>query len=106
MANETKIFTGMAETTTGDIQASSFRDDASEDENGDEWTQNRQSAAIKKPKQHRQAACYLQPGQIKGQPNRHRPRKQMVVIDIVGEPNRVEDLGHPGVDEDTGDDDV
>src|SRR3954447_14736711 len=92
MANETKILTGMAKTTTGNVQASSFRDNASGDENGNECSENQQSAPIQKAKQHCQAADYFQPGQIKRQPDRHRPREQMVIIDINGKSSWIEYL--------------
>src|SRR5437016_4460076 len=103
MANETKIFTGMAETTTGNVQTSSFRDNSGDDEPGNERSEDQQSAAIKKAKQHSQAACYFQPGQIKRQPHRQRPWEQMVVIDIDGKANRIDGFDDASVNENTAD---
>src|SRR5882724_292730 len=44
-------------------------------------------------------AKYLQPRQIKGEPNADKPRKDFVIVDVGGEPNRIERFDRSCVNE-------
>ena len=67
-----------------------------------ERSQNRQRATIKKAKHKPERTENFQPRKIKRERDTDRPRQNFVIIDIVGELNRINCFERSGVDENAG----
>src|SRR6266478_7554771 len=106
MRAEVPVFARVPETTAGDIEAAHFRGDCRADKNQNQRGQDQQSPAIKKSEDDSETAKDFQPRQIKCQTDADEPRQRLVIVDVVGELNRVEDLNYAGVNKNTTDDEV
>ena len=96
----------MAETAASDIEAADSGGDGCDNEDQDQRGQDRQCTAIEESEDQRDATENFQPGQIKRDRDRNRPRKNFVIIDVAGEANRVEHFEHAGINENSADDKI
>jgi hypothetical protein len=100
------MLTRVTETTAGDIEAARFGGDGGADENRDERGQDRQSPAVKKPKDDGEAAKDFQPRQVKRESYANEPRQRFVIVDVEAELDRVEHFNKAGINENTADDKI
>src|ERR1700730_93400 len=100
------MLTRVTETTAGDIESARFGGDCRADENQSQRTYDRQSAAVKEPKDQCEPAQHLEPRQIKRESHADKPRKRFVIIDVVRELDRIECLNRARVNENSADDQV
>ena len=103
---EAPVLAGVTETAAGDIEAASFCSNRGNEEDHNERSQNRQCAAIKEAKNQGEAAKNFQPGQIKCQPHSDGPRYNFVMINVVGELDRIDCFKHAGVNENCANDKI
>ena len=89
MPAKTQILAHVAEATATDIDPARLGRDACADEDEHEREQERESAGIQTPKDQREPANHFQPGQIKREPHVQGPGKDVIILDIAGEANRV-----------------
>jgi|SRR5262249_13088632 len=106
MRAEVPILAGVPETTAGDIEAAHFRGDCRADKNQNQRGQDQQTTAVKKSEDEREAAKDFQPRQINCEPHTNEPRQGFVILDVIRELNRVEDLNYAGVNKNATDDEV
>src|ERR1700736_5944257 len=106
MCAEVPVLTGMTETAAGDIEAAEFCDNGRADENRQQRGQDQQSAAVEKAEDDREAAEDFQPWEVKRQPHRNEPRQHFVVVDVVGELDRVERLNYAGINKNSAEDKI
>src|ERR1700730_391331 len=106
MGREAPVFARMTEAAAGDVEATDFGGHGGDDEDRDERSQNRQSAEIKTPRDQSESAQNFQPGQIKREPDTDRPGQNLVIIDVIGETNRIERFDNAGVNENAADDKI
>ncbi len=106
MLRETPALARVTETPAADIESTKFRGNRRADENQDQRSQDRQSAAIKKTEDERDAAKNLQPRQIKRESHADEPRQRLVIVDVVRELDRIENFHHAGVNKNSTDDHV
>ena len=104
MSRKAPVFAGVAEAAAGDIEASSFRRDGGDDENGGKRGQDRQSSEIKTAGDERESAQDFQPGQIKCESHANRPWQDFVIIDVAGESDWIERFDHAGINENAAND--
>lgn len=98
------MLAGMTKAAAGDVEAANFRSDGGADENQNEQSEDRQSAAIEETKDQRDAAQDFQPRQIKREPDADKPRQHLEIVDIETELDRIQDLDNASVDEDPAND--
>ncbi len=106
MRRQAPVFAGATETTAADVESADFCRNGGRDEDGNERGQDRQSPEIKAPRDQCESAEDFQPGQIKREPDTDHPRQNLVVVDIVGETNRIERFDRAGVNENAADDKI
>ena len=106
VSGETPVLAGVAETAASDIEAADSGGDGCDNEDQDQRGQDRQCTAIEESEDQRDATENFQPGQIKRDRDRNRPRKNFVIIDVAGEANRVEHFEYAGINENSADDKI
>jgi len=103
---ETPVLARVTETSASDIETANFRSDRGDEEDHDERGQNRQCAAIEEAKNQGETAKDFQPGQIKCERHSDGPWQNFVMIDIVGELDRIDRFKHASINENGGNDKV
>jgi len=99
MRRQAPVFARATETTAADVESADFCRNGGRDEDGNERGQDRQSPEIKAARDQCESAEDFQPGQIKRDPDTDHPRQNLVVVDVVGETNRIERFNRAGVNE-------
>src|SRR6266404_7432029 len=99
MRRQVPAFADVTEAAAADVESADFCENGGDDEDEDKRGQDRQSTEIKAPCDQCESAENFQPGQIKREPNTDCPRQNFVVIDVVGETNRIERLNRASINE-------
>ena len=100
------IFADVTEAAAADVESADFCGNRCGHEDEDKQGQDRQSPEIKAARDQSDSAQNFEPGQIKREPNTDCPRQNFVIIDVVGEMNRIECFNRTGINENSADDNV
>ncbi len=100
-----QLIAHVTEATATDVNPARLGRDACTNEDEQEREQERKSPAIQTPKDQRKPATHFQPGQIEREPHIQGPGKDVIILDIAGEANRVPCFQRARVNEKRADDD-
>ncbi len=100
-----QLIAHVTKATATDINPARLCRDACTDEDEQEREQKRKSAGIQTPKDQRKPANHFQPGQKEREPHVQGPRKDVIILDIAGEANRVPCFQRARINEKRADDD-
>src|SRR5438552_17328954 len=104
MSGEAPVLGGVAKAAAGDVEAANFVGNGGDDEDGDERGQDRQSPKKKTVGDEREPAKNFQPRQIKCEADANCPWQNFVIVDVIGETDRIERFNRTGVNENAADD--
>ena|SRR5437870_3869631 len=99
MSGEAPVLAGVTKAAAGDVEATDFCGDCGDDEDGDERGQDRQSPQIKTARDEREPAKNFQPRQIKREADANCPWQNFVIVDVIGETDRIERFEPASVNE-------
>src|SRR6266513_2585280 len=106
MRAEVPVLTGVTETAATDIESAYFCGHSRADESHDERSQDRQSTAVEKVEDDREAAQDFQPRQVKCESYADKPWQRFIIVDVICELDGVENFEDTGVNKNSTNDKI
>jgi hypothetical protein len=103
---KTPVLARVTEAPAGDIKAANFRGNRGDEEDRNERSQDRQCAAIEETENQGKAAEDFQPWEIEREPDSDCPWQNFVIVNVVGELDRIERFNRTSINEDGGNDKI